>query len=54
MVTLLVAYLIAWGAIGAYTAWLAIGDRRLRQRKGLFKSNLASGSSSAKRVTTAA
>jgi hypothetical protein len=54
MTTVLITYCIAWGAIGAYTAWLAIGDLRLRQRKASFESTSASRSSIARQVTTAA
>jgi hypothetical protein len=32
MGSLVVTHVIAWGAIGAYAAWLAISGRRLRQR----------------------
>jgi len=34
MGTLVVTYSIAWASVGAYAAWLVIGNRRLRRRLG--------------------
>jgi hypothetical protein len=32
MITLIVTYVVAWAAICAYGAWLAIGSRKLVRR----------------------
>jgi hypothetical protein len=48
MATLMVSCLIAWGTIVVYMAWLAIGDRRLRQRLGGLQCDFHSRPSAAR------